>query len=118
MHNAFQNGVFGFYAIVNLCCSFYNIKLLHRGRIAVSDCRLQTADCRSTTIAFWPFAEQNSVAPNSQRTANRKQTAVKANRKQTAVKTNPKQSAVSKYRIHRGSQQNLSQASQAQKSSF
>ena len=42
------------------------------------------------------FAGQNSDAPNSQRTANRKQTAVKANCKQTAVKSNRKQSAVSK----------------------
>ena len=30
-------------------------------------------------LLFRPFTEQNSVAPNSQRTANRKQTAVKTN---------------------------------------
>ena len=61
----------------------------HLASFSVPDiCRLQT------TIAVNPFTEQNSVAPNSQRTAYRKQTAVKANRNQTAVKTNRKQSAV------------------------
>ena len=54
----------------------------------VSDiCRLITADC-GLRLLFQPFTEQNSVAPNSQTTANYKQPAVKANRKQTAVKIN------------------------------
>ena len=57
-------------------------------------CRLQTADYD----CFLAIVGQNSDAPNSQRTANRKQTAVKANCKQTAVKTNRKQSAV--YKCH------------------
>ena len=71
-------------------------------RLQTADRRLQTADRRPQTadrrlrLLFKPFTEQNSVAPNSQRTANRKQTAVKANLKQTAVKTNRKQSAVCK----------------------
>ena len=66
----------------------------HLASFSVSGiCRLQTADCR-LRLLFKPFTEQNSVAPNSQRTANRKQTVVNANQKQTTVKTNRKQSAV------------------------